>query len=143
MSLAGAAPCAHVRTIWVQSRGTWKRSFDETQAAVEPAGKKRKEGKVSKELMAAAAQIAVDNVMNGIQSRQTLIEEMNGSVERAVGAVMQKHWDIFRKWESKIVQLEPESVEVLFPWPNIASGRVFKATWRNCGLPEWRKTRSC
>ena len=105
MSVTGAASCAHVRDDLGIFDMNVEVDLDETQAGVEPAGKKRKEDEVSKELVAAAVQMAVDNVMKRIESqRQSLIEEMNGSVERTAGAAMKvlttDMHDRMLKWES-------------------------------------------
>ena len=77
-------PCTPTRSELDTSAMNVDIDINETQAAIQPAHKKRKNDEVLKELMAAVVQMAVDNVMKRIDpQRQSVAEEVNGSVERA------------------------------------------------------------
>ena len=107
ISEACAAPCTPTRSDLGTSAMNVDVDINETQAAIQLADKKRKNDEVSKELMAVFVQMAVDNVMKRIDpQRQSVVEEVNGSVERAfdkaVKVLTTDLHDRMTKWETQM-----------------------------------------
>ena len=89
MSEVGVAPCTPTRSEPSASAMNVDVHLDETQATVDPAGKKRKENDVTWDMLDDAAIRAAKKVMKEVASEsdkreQRLLDHMDGSVAKAV-----------------------------------------------------------